>query len=175
VEIQIQKESAVCIGCDSAFAHGQKHHSLLRIQEGAFLREDYCDTCWTEKSFSIERDEIYSCWETKYRDPSVEKATPKEQFIPLLNLCYESIAQGGQDAESMAYMCALVLRRQRVFKFIREEKEDSSGKTVLVFSDKHNDTQIRIVDPQLTQSQLEDVRLKLEELVEHARGHTDDR
>ena len=158
------------MGCNEAFLHGQKHHSLLRIEAANFLREDYCDTCWMEKSFSIESDEIYSCWETRYRDPAVAKATPKEQFIPLLNLCYESIAQGGQDAESMAYMCALVLRRQRIFKLLREEKDESSGRTVLVFSDKHNDTQIRIVDPGLTQSQLEDVRRRLEERVEYARG-----
>ena len=174
MEIQIQRESPLCKGCNDAFVHGQKHYSLLRIEESNFLREDYCGKCWTEKSFSKESEDIYSCWETKYRDPAVAKATPKEQFIPLLNLCYESIAQGGQESESMAYMCALVLRRQKVFKFIREEKENSSGRPMLVFSDRHNDTQIRIVDPQLTQSQLEDVRCKLQERVEQAGGHTDD-
>ncbi len=172
VEIQIQKESARCMACSQPFAHEQKHFSLLKIDGNNFLREDYCEGCWTERSAAA--DDIYSFWETKYRDPSVERATPKEQFIPLLNLCYESIAQGGADAEAMAYVCAMMLRRQKVFRFIREEKDDSSGRSVLVFSDKHNDTQIRVVDPQLTESQLEEVKLRLEEHLGHAGGQEDE-
>jgi hypothetical protein len=174
VEIQIQKESARCFACSQPFAHEQKHFSLLKIDGNNFLREDYCEGCWTESSASAAMHEIYSFWETRYRDPSVERATPKEQFIPLLNLCYESIAQGGADAEAMAYVCAMILRRQKVFRFIREEKGDTSGRNVLVFSDKHNDTQIRVVDPQLTESQLGEVSRRLEEHLGHAGGQVDE-
>ena len=174
MEISIQKESARCMGCDEPFAHEQKHRSLLRIEESNFLREDYCEKCWAERLALAESDEVYSYWETKYRDPSVAKATPQEQFMPLLNLCYESIAQGGSDAEAMAYMCALIMRRQKVFRFVREERDESSGKTALVFFDKHNDTQIRILDPQLTESQLGDVKLTLEEKLGYSRGQVDD-
>jgi len=174
MEISIQKESSRCMGCNGPFAHEQKHLSLLRIKDKVFLREDYCEKCWSERSDPAESNEIYSFWETKYHDPSVEKATPHEQFIPLLDLCYESIAQGGPEGEAMAYMCALVLRRQKVFRFIREGKEDSSGREMLMFSDKHNGTQINIIDPRLTESQLQDVKRRLEERIAQSRGEIDD-
>lgn len=172
MEIQIQKGSSCCMACNTPFEHDQKHYSLLRIEGNMFLRQDYCERCWSQKAVS-ETDEVYSCWQTRYRDPSVEEATPKAQFMPLLNLCYESIAEGGPEAEAMAYMCALILRRQKVFKFVREQREES-GRSVLVFADKHNDTQIKVVDPQLTDSQLEDVRRRLEELIGCSRGQADE-
>lgn len=174
MEISIQKESSSCMGCDTPFVHEQNHLSLLRIEEKNFLREDYCEKCWSERFAQSESNDIYSFWETKYRDPSVEKATPHEQFVPLLNLCYESIAHGEPADEAMAYMCALILRRQKVFRFIREGKDDSSGKDILVFSDKHNGTQINIIDPHLTESQLQEVKHQLEERLGKSRGQIDD-
>ena len=113
MEINIQKKSSQCLRCSTEFRHDEKHHSLLRIEGNDFLREDYCLACWPERSTKDGEDQLYSCWETRYIDPSVAKATPQEQFLPLLNLCYESIAEGGTDGEAMAYMCALILRRLR--------------------------------------------------------------
>lgn len=167
MEIKIQKESARCLKCDAVFQHEEKHHSLLRIEEKEFIREDYCLGCWSERLNGKENsDNTYSCWETRYHDPAIARATPLEQFLPLLNLCYESIAEGGPGGESMAYMCALILRRQKVFRFVREEREETGERrSVLVFLDKQNDTQIRIVDPQLTDSGLQEVKLRLEEKI----------
>ncbi len=175
MEIQIQRQSSRCTACGVPFSHEQKHYSLLKIESPNFLREDYCEACWEKRSQFPSTGEVYSRWETKYRDPAVAKATPEEQFRPLLDLCYESIAQGGADAEAMAYMSSLVLRRQKVFKFIREEQEDSSTKKVLVFADKYNDTQIRIVDPQLTESQLESTRRMLQERLGQPKGNGNER
>ena len=169
MEINIQRESAQCLKCGATFQHEEKHHSLLRIEVKDFLREDYCLACWSkqpEQPANKGPDGIYSSWETRYTDPSVAKATPQEQFLPLLNLCYESIAEGGSAGESMAYMCALILRRQKIFRFAREEKEEEGERrSVLVFHDKHNDTQMRIVDPGLTDAQLQEVKLRLEEKI----------
>jgi hypothetical protein len=175
VEIQIQRQSSKCLGCDKPFSHEQKHFSLLKIESSNFLREDYCETCWLKRSQFPSTGEIYSQWETKYCDPSVAKATPEEQFKPLLDICYESIAQGEPETEAMAYMCSLVLRRQKIFRFIREEKEDSGKRKVLVFTDKYNDTQLRIVDPQLTESQLENTRRALQERLGQPRGNGNER
>lgn len=175
MEINIQKESARCLRCDLEFKHDQKHHSLLKIEGKDFLREDYCAGCWSERSGVDDSERVYSYWETKYQDPAVAKATPTEQFLPLLNLCYESIAKGGPEGEAMAYMCALILRRQRVFRFVREEKNDPEPhRSVLVFLDKHNDTQIRIIDPELTDSQLQEVKQALEEKIGPEEEQTDD-
>ncbi|RJP65410.1 MAG: hypothetical protein C4532_17760 [Candidatus Abyssobacteria bacterium SURF_17] len=174
MEIQIQKESPRCVACNKPFAHDQKHYSLLKIDGNNFLREDYCEACWGEHRGSATDHDIYSHWETKYHDPAVARATPQEQFMPLLNLCYESVTQTGFDAEAMAYVCALVLRRQKVFRFVREERDEASGRNVLIFADKHNDTQMRIVDPQLTESQLREVKQRLETHIGTLKEETDE-
>ncbi len=177
MEINIQRESAQCLKCGATFQHEEKHHSLLRIEDKNFLREDYCLGCWSEQPEQPANktpDGIYSSWETRYHDPSVAKATPQEQFLPLLNLCYESIAEGGFAGESMAYMCALILRRQKIFRFVRETKEEEGERrSVLVFLDKHNDTQMRIVDPGLTDVQMQDVKERLEEKISPREQATD--
>ncbi len=168
MEINIQRESAQCLKCGASFQHEEKHHSLLKIEDKDFLREDYCLGCWSERSDQPGEgsDGVYSSWETRYHDPSVATATPQEQFLPLLNLCYESIVEGGSNGESMAYMCALILRRQKIFRFVREEKEEEGERrSVLVFLDKHNGTQMRIVDPELTDAQLQEVKQRLEEKI----------
>jgi hypothetical protein len=165
LEINIQRESAQCLKCGATFQHKEKHHSLLRIENKDFLREDYCLGCWSD-DFEKDSDGVYSSWETRYHDLSVVRATPHEQFMPMLNLCYESIAEGGAEGESMAYMCALILRRQKVFRFVREEKEEEGERrSVLVFLDKHNDTQMRIVDPELTDGQMHEVKQRLEKKI----------
>jgi hypothetical protein len=75
----------------------------------------------------------------------------------------------------MAYMCALILRRQKIFRFVREEKgEPPASRGVLVFHDKHNDTQVRIADPELTDSQLQEVKQRLEEKIGPEGGQTSD-
>jgi hypothetical protein len=172
VDIEVQKESSRCNGCGENFVNEQKHYSLLRIEESNFTREDYCEKCWAERPTVTET--AYSFWETRYRDPAMAKAMPEEQFMPLLKLCYESIVLGGRDSEAIAYVCALVLRRQKIFRFVREEK-DPSGRGILVFTDKYNDAQIRVVDPQLTEAELRGVRQKLEEHMGYARGQVDER
>ena len=173
MEIEVQKESPHCIGCNEAFVNGQKHHSLLRIDANNFIREDYCEKCWATRPDAVET--TYSHWETRYRDPAAAKATPEGQFMPLLKLCYESISQEGREFEATAYVSALVLRRQKVFRFIREEKEASSQRNVLIFADKYNDTQIRVIDPQLTETELRGVKQKLEEQLGYGKGQVDER
>ncbi len=173
MEIEVQKESPHCICCNDAFVNGQKHHSLLRIDGNSFIREDFCEKCWAGRPAAAEG--AYSHWETRYRDPASSKATPEGQFMPLLKLCYESIAQEGRNSQATAYVAALVLRRQKVFRFLREEKEASAQRNVLVFADKYNDTQIRVIDPQLTEAELRDVKQRLEEQLGYARGQVDER
>jgi hypothetical protein len=161
VEIQIQKEASKCLSCGQPFTHEQKHFSLLKFQDNVFAREDYCEECWPKLS-SDGTNPIYSTWQTKYRDPAAARETPEGQFMPLLSLFYENLA-GGASAEAVCYVCALVLRRQKVFKFVREEKESTSNRPVLVFHDRHHDVQVKVVDPNVSEAEFREVKRKLEE------------
>lgn len=163
MEIQIQRESSRCMLCQEPFAHEQKHYSLLKLSDAVFSREDYCEECWPKLSPDNGGASIYSHWQTKYRDPAVARATPEVQFLPLLQFFYEQVAEG-KSGEGFSYVCALVLRRQKVFRFIREEKNDA-GKAILVFHDKYHDVQVKVVDATLTEGEFRDVKQKLEEFL----------
>jgi hypothetical protein len=165
VEIQIQKEANRCIICGQAFAHEQKHYSLLKLEGEIFLREDYCEECWPKYTPDNGAGAIYSHWETRYRDPAAVKATPEGQFMPLLKLFYEHAAAGAPGDDAFCYVCALILRRQKVFRFIREEKEQDSNKNQLIFHDKYHDVQVKVPDPQVSEAEFQEVRRKLEEFL----------
>ncbi len=161
MEIQIQKGSSRCNLCGQLFVHEQTHYSLLRAGEELFLREDYCEECWPQFLTPEEEKSLFSHWVTKYRDPSAARATPEGQFMPLLKLFYEKVAIATRDAQAFCYVCALILRRQKVFKLVREEKADA-GKTMLVFHDKYNDVQVKVKDPDLNETEFRQVKQELE-------------
>jgi hypothetical protein len=163
MEIQIQRESSQCMLCQQPFAHEQKHYSLLKLSDNVFSREDYCEECWPKLSSENGDTSIYSYWETKYRDPAVARATPEAEFLPLLQFFYEQVA-AGEEGKSFSYVCALVLRRQKIFRFIREEK-DEAGKAILVFHDKYHDVQVKVADATLTEGKFREVKQKLEEFL----------
>lgn len=163
MEIHIQRDSNRCLACAQPFAHGQKHYSLLKLNDKAFVREDYCEECWPNLPSSEQDDSVYSRWQTTYLDPSVANATPEGEFMPLLSFFYDALAATVPDSEAAAYVCALVLRRQKIFKFLREEKDEASGKSVLLFHDKHHDVQVKIVDPKVTEAKFREVKQMLEE------------
>ena len=126
------------------------------------MREDYCEECWPEFISANDGNEIYSHWQTRYKDPAAAKAVPEGQFMPLLKLFYDHLTGDFPGAAAFCYVCALVLRRQKVFRFVREETEKDSDKMVLVFHDKYHDVQIKVPDPKVTDAEFQEVRQKLE-------------
>jgi len=162
MELQIQRGSSRCLACAQPFAHEQKHYSLLKIAGNDISREDYCEECWPKFLADNQNVPLYSHWETRYRDPAAARATPEAQFVPLLRLLYDSLTGGTREHEALCYVCALILRRQKVFRLVREEKDADSGKPVLVFHDRHNDVQLKIGDPNLTESEFQEVKQRLE-------------
>jgi len=134
----------------------------LKLSENVFVREDFCEECWPSSLANQAGDAFYSHWETRYRDPAAAKATPETQYMPLLKLFYEAIAGGMPADEPLAYVCALILRRQKVFRFVREEKEGDAKENILVFHDRYHDVQVKVVDPNISEAQFREVKQKLE-------------
>lgn len=141
------------------FVHDQDIHSLARIQERELLREDYCANCWPEAS----RETCYSRWSTRYYDAAVAEQEPPEQFSPLRQTFYEALEEDGRQSLSVAYLAAQLLRRQKVFRRIKESDGEAGETKLTLFSDRIGGRLIEVKDPDLTHAELEEGRTILME------------
>jgi hypothetical protein len=144
----------------------------VRLGEEGFSREDYCASCWTEDVMTG----AYSAWSPQFYDPAVAEAEPPEVFSPLRQLFYEAVEGDSRDVLAMAYLAAQLLRRQKVFRLIKENDEAEGTASMLLFADRLGDRLIEVRDPNLTHAELEQGRQmlmqRLAELEEPATAST---
>ena len=151
MDIRIGKSSRVCAACERDFVHEETIHSLLRLTGPEFSREDYCISCWEGDKAGA----AYSSWSPQYYDPAVAEAEPPEVFSPLRQLFYDAVEGDTRQSYSVAYLAAQLLRRQKVFRLIKESDEAESAMSVLLFADRIGDRLIEVRDPDLTHEELQ--------------------
>lgn len=151
MDIKIVKSDKHCHSCEMDFTHDQEIHSGVRIADHQFVREDYCTTCWP----AVDQSEFYSLWKTMYYDPAVAEAEPPEHFSPLRQTFYEAIETEDRVQLAVAYLAAQLLRRQKVFRLIKESDGADGDPKVALFSDRLGGRLIEVKDPDLTHAELE--------------------
>lgn len=157
MEIKISKSSRKCTACERDFVHEESLFSLIRIQEREFTREDYCSNCWSK-----DRGEgSYSFWNLKYYDASVAEQEPPEQFSPLRQTFYEAVESAERTELAKAYLAAQMLRRQKVFRLIKESGDVEGELQMLLYVDRIGNRLIEVRDPSLTYAELEEGRRAL--------------
>lgn len=154
MEIKIGKSARACKGCDVAFIHEQALTSAARYAGDDFERDDYCESCWTDDF----RDSAYSVWNSRFYDPEVAKQAAPESFSPLRQTFYEAIEGKGRDHLAMAYLGAQLLRRQKVFRLIKEAKDPDTEESLILFNDRIGNRLIEVQDPSLSHAELEEGR-----------------
>lgn len=161
MEIRISKSARECVACGHHFEHEEPLNSLVRIQDHVFLREDYCANCW-----NMDRARAaYSTWSLQFYDPRVAEQQPPEVFSPLRQIFYESVEAETRLGMAVAYLAAQLLRRQKVFRLIKESDAPDGETRVALFSDRVGDRLIEVRDPDLTHVEMEEGRrLLLERL-----------
>lgn len=163
MEIRIGKSARTCGRCERDFAHDEQIHSLVRVAEEGFQREDFCGECWNEDAMAG----AYCTWSPQYYDPAVAEAEPPEVFSPLRQLFYEAVEGESREELAKAYLAAQLLRRQKVFRLIKESDESEGDASLLLFADQIGDRLIEVRDPSLTHADLERGRqLLVERLAE---------
>ena len=156
MEIKIGKASKKCYKTGRSFEHGEPVFSVVRMVDHAFHREDYCEDAWTE---DLAKNAV-AVWSTRFVDPAVEEQEPPESFSPLRKIFYDAVEKSERIILAKAYLAAQLLRRQKIFRKIKEdEKED--GSQIILFVDKLNGKLIEVYDPGLTYSELEKGRQAL--------------
>lgn len=157
MEIKIRKTARCCSICEKSFVHDQELRSIARIDEGLIVREDFCTQCWSDQADT----QTYSVWSPVFYDPLVAEQEPEETFSPLRQLFYDAVESEDRASLSLAYLAAQLLRRQKVFRLIKEMDDPEEAQHVILFSDRIGNRLIEVRDPSLTYAELEDARREL--------------
>lgn len=162
MEIKISKSARNCLGCGHEFVHEETVNSAIRIQDLAFVREDFCGACWTPARAAG----AFSAWSSRYHDPRVAEQQPPEVFSPLRQVFYEAVESGDRQELAKAYLAAQLLRRQKVFRLIKEsDAPDEEVVRIILFADRIGDRLIEVRDPSLSAAEMQvGRRLLLERL-----------
>jgi hypothetical protein len=157
MEIKISKSARHCHGCEKSFVHEQRLTSALHRGPEGWLRADFCPACWNG-----ERAEGSLCvWSAQYQDPAVLDQQPAEAFSPLRQAFYEAAERQGREAIALAYLAGQLLRRQKVFRFIKQTMDPETEAAVMLFLDRIGNRMIEVHDPNLTTAELERGRVQL--------------
>lgn len=159
MEIKIGKRARACCGCTRAFVHEEELTSVVRVEDQVLVREDYCTACWEPARASS----AFSVWLSKFYDPKVAEQEPPEVFSPLRQIFYEAVEADDRGELAKAYLAAQLLRRQKVFRLIKESEVTESEIRVALFSDRIGNRLIEVRDPNLTFAEMEHGRVALME------------
>ena len=157
MEIRIGKSARDCLGCERVFEHELPTTSLVRVQEGALVREDYCDACWN----AARTGNAFSVWSSRFYDPRVAEQEPPEAYSPLRQVFYESVESDSREELATAYLAAQLLRRQKVFRLIKQGDDPDGEVHLILYSDRLANRLIEVRDPTLSYAEMEEGRTRL--------------
>lgn len=162
MDIKITKAARACVACEHLFVHDEELNSLVRFADQALVREDYCRACWGP----TRGKDAYSVWTRKYYDPQVAEQTPPEVFSPLRQLFYEAVEAEERLEQAKAFLAAQLLRRQKVFRRIKESDEADGEVRIILYTDRIGNRLIEVRDPSFTYAEMESARRLLLERLE---------
>lgn len=170
MEIRIGKTARTCGACGQPFAHEARVYSLVRVGDVALVREDYCAECWNaDRAVGS-----FSHWSIAFQDPKVLEQKPPKVFSPMRQAFYEAVETQDRAQLAQAYLAAQLLRRQKVFRLMKEFDEAEAGGRVAVFLDRIGDRLVEVRDPDLSFEELEVGRQALlQRLAELERTNSD--
>ena len=163
MDIRIGKSARVCGECGRAFKHEETYMSVLRADDRELRRNDYCTSCWNEDAVP----RAYCVWQGKFYDANIAEQGAQESFSPLRQLFYEASEATDRPTLAMAFLAGQLLRRQKVFRLIKETQDPDTEEVVALFTDRIGNRLIEVKDPCLAHGELEvGRRLLLERLSE---------
>jgi hypothetical protein len=161
MEIKISKCSKTCASSERDFVHGDELVSVVHLVEGELSREDFLKEFWEESRAAA----AYSVWTHRYYDPKVAENEPEEEFSPLRQLFYTSIESDDRIDLALAFLAGQLLRRQKVFRKVKEVEEAEDGLRLVLYSDRIGGRLIEVRDPRFTYPELEAARNRLVEVL----------
>lgn len=157
MEIRIGKSTRACARTNQPFEHGQELLSLVRPGEDGIVREDYAKESWDPAC----AEGAIAVWATTYVDPDNLQKESQESFSPLRRIFYDAVESENRADLARAYLAAQLLRRQKVFRLIKESEDTETDTKFMLFTDRLDDRMIEVRDPNLSYAELNAARTAL--------------
>jgi hypothetical protein len=152
-EWKIHKRGKSCSQCQRPFRSEEEHYSGIVEIENRFERRDLCSTCWAQKP------ELFSFWKTrtpKREERRLEDINAMQEFFKKLT---EKPTED-PSRQKITYLTALLLARKRRLRL-------AGSKDGRLRIEKGWDGEaIEIVDPPISDDELEALKHQMEQLFE---------
>lgn len=159
MDIRIARVAKNSCKSERPFEHGETIVSAVRVIEQEYQREDYSKADWTDH----EAKTAVAVWNTTYVDPAIAEQEPDETFSPLRKLFYEATEDESRVERAKTYLAAELLRRQKVFRLLKQGDDPEEGGRICLYRDRIGDRMVEVRDPGLTYQELEEGRTALVE------------
>jgi len=152
-----------CSSCDKQFAEEEPYYSALYDTGTEFERKDFCAECWSAPE-APHRDRAFSFWKTEVPKPD----QPKRIFVDdnvIFDFFQRLAAEDEQPVKrNFRYILGLMLMRKKKLKFKDVVRKD--GREYLVLRRSRTKEEHRVLNPQLTDVEMEQVKAELTQILE---------
>lgn len=157
MDIRIGKQGRSCVATNRQFEHGEEVISLVRYENQELIREDFAKEAWEQGRSGG----ALAVWSSPFIDPKVVEQEPPERFSPLRQLFYNSVESTDRCELAKAFLAAQLLRRQKVFRLLKESDDSDGESRVTLYTDRIGNRLIEVRDPNLSYTELEAGRVAL--------------
>jgi len=155
----VAKGQRVC-ACGRELEENEAYYAALTEQGEEFLRRDYCAACW-EKARA--EGGFFSFWKASV-PPKEHKRRLFADDEVLLDFFFRLEGAQEEQRRHFFYLLALILMRKKILKFEDIERDDE--REVLCLRYPREDRLFRVVDPKLSEEQIEAVKEQLSEILD---------
>ncbi len=152
-----------CSSCEKEFAEEEGYYSALYDTGADFERKDFCSGCWAQQD-APHRKLAFSFWKTEV--PKADE--PRKVFVDdavIFDFFQRLAAEEDQPIKrNFRYILGLMLMRKKLLKFKDVARED--GKEYLILRRSRTQEEHRVLNPQLTDEEMDQVKNELTTILE---------
>ena len=159
----ISRSQRRCSRCDKEFAEEEAYYSALFDTGAEFERKDFCPGCWAAPDGS-HRGQAFSFWKTEIPKAGEQKRVFVDDAV-IFDFFQRLASEEEQPVKrNFRYILALMLMRKKVLKFKDVVREND--KEYLVLRRSRTQEEHRVLNPQLTDEETEQVKNELTTILE---------
>ena len=157
----IRSRSNLCSECERLFENNEAYYSALIYDEDGYQRGDFCVGCWVGKEAELVP---YSSWKgTFIIPPEVANNEPlkKETAESLLRHLVED---DNEENAAVIYILVVMLERKKIL-VEKDVKIEEDGTMHRIYEHRKSGETFLILDPRLKLDRLEEVQMRVAEML----------
>jgi hypothetical protein len=160
-EWSIQARGSTCQSCQRPFTDKEECVSALFPTPPGFLRSDYCQACWQNRTDRDPRS--FSVWKTVFTMPpeAPPEALPRETAESLLR---RTLEEDHTEKIPVIYILALILERKKVL-LEKDVTVDEENTVRRIYEHRKTGEMFVITDPRLQLDDLESVQQQVADML----------